>query len=260
MSMEPATLVLLILATFLIGIILGFIGAGGAGILLGLLAGVFDLPIDKAIGTALAAMCVVTISGAVSHFREGNVALRVGLVTGCAGILGGIIGATASQNVAENTLRLASGLALWALALLVWARTRIVSATAVDIESERGAISPQREIATSIGLGSTGGLAAGFLGVGMAPYLQLGFLSLHRLSLRQTVGTTMWALVFISASAATVLASHGDISGSHLIGSLIGLSAGTFLGAKLTRRLPVRILRIAIVAVPVVAGAMVIFL
>ncbi len=260
MSVEPATLALLVFTTFLIGIILGFIGAGGAGVLLGLLAGVFDLPIDQAIGTALAAMCVVTISGAASHFREGNVALRVGLVTGCAGVLGGVIGATASQNVADNTLRLASGLALWGLAVLVWLRTRIVKTSPAGIDAAGPPLSLNREIATSIGLGSTGGVAAGFLGVGMAPYLQLGFLTMHRLSLRQTVGTTMWALVFISASAATVLAGHGDVSGPHLIGSVLGLSGGTFLGAKLTRRMPVRVLRTAIVLVPILAGAMVLFL
>lgn len=260
MNIEPATLVLLVLATFAIGIVLGFIGAGGAGILLGLLAGVFDLPIDQAIGTALAAMCVVTISGAVSHYREGNVALRIGLVTGCAGVLGGVVGATVSQGVAENTLRLASGLALWGLAVLVWIRTRLVRTSVVDQVGTVDPVSLKREVCTSIGLGSTGGVAAGFLGVGMAPYLQLGFLSPHRLSLRQTVGTTMWSLVFISASAATVLAGHGDVSGAHLVGSVVGLSGGTFLGAKLTLRMPVRILRMAIIVVPVTAGAMVIFL
>ncbi|MGD9711595.1 MAG: sulfite exporter TauE/SafE family protein [Thermomicrobiales bacterium] len=260
MSIEPATLALLILTTFLIGIILGFIGAGGAGVLLGLLAGVFDLPIGTAIGTALAAMCVVTISGAISHYREGNVALRIGLVTGCAGIIGALIGATLSQDVSETTLRWASGLALWSLAFLVWLRTRLMSAPADIMQDAPSPLSFRQEVAASIGLGSTGGIAAGFLGVGMAPYLQLGLLSVHRLSLRKTVGTTMWALVFISASAATVLATHGDVSGPYLVGSVVGLSAGTFMGAKLTRRVPVRVLRVAIVAVPVIAGSMVIFL
>jgi uncharacterized membrane protein YfcA len=260
MGIAPGTLLLLILSTFLIGVVLGFIGAGGAGILLGLLSGVFGLPIAAAIGTAIAAMCVVTISGAISHVREGNVALQVGLVAGCSGIAGAAAGATLSQDVGDRTLQLAAGLALWSLAALVWIRTRVVRLP----NAPSGADAPPRSglsgLAISAGLGSTGGMAAGFLGVGMAPYLQLGFLTLHRLSLRQTVGTTMWALVFISGSAAVVLARHGDVSGSHLVGSVLGLSAGSFLGAKLTRRVPLRVLRVAVVAVPVVAGAMVIFL
>lgn len=56
------------------GVLLGFIGAGGAGMLTGILSGVFGLEIDKAIGTALAAMCVVTVFGAISHYRENHVA------------------------------------------------------------------------------------------------------------------------------------------------------------------------------------------
>ena len=74
-----------------------------------------------------------------------------------------------------------------------------------------------------IALGGTGGVAAGFFGVGMAPYLQLGFLTSLRLSLVQTIGTTMLTLVFISGSAATVLARHGDVSGKHLIAAIVGL-------------------------------------
>jgi uncharacterized membrane protein YfcA len=260
MGIAPSTLAAIVLSTFVIGIILGFIGAGGAGVLLGLLSGIFDLPIDQAIGTALAAMCVVTVSGAISHYREGNVVWRVGLIVGASGVAGAALGATLSQNVSDTVLRLGAGLALWALALLVWIRTHMPARTAAPHTVETAPPSESRDVATSVVLGISGGVSAGFLGVGMAPYLQLGFLSLHRLTLRQTIGTTMWALVFISASAAAVLARHGDVSSGHLIGSVIGLSLGSYCGAKLTGRAPVRILRIAVVLVPIVAGAMVIFL
>ncbi|CAN5583242.1 sulfite exporter TauE/SafE family protein [soil metagenome] len=258
MGVDFNTLVLLISSTFFIGALLGFIGAGGAGVLLGLLSGVFSLPIGQAIGTALAAMCVVTIAGAISHFREGNVDLRIGLVVGLSGVGGAVIGATASQEVDDGVLKIGAGLALWTLAILVWVRTRAVRKPQ-SVGLPRSSVAYRGALA-SMGLGVTGGISAGFFGVGMAPYLQLGFLTLHRLSLRKTIGTTMWALVFISASAALVLARHGDVSGPHLIGSVIGLSAGSFAGAKLTRRAPASVLRTAIIIVPVIAGGMVIFL
>lgn len=260
MGIAPSTLLAIVLSTFLIGVILGFIGAGGAGVLLGLLSGVFDLPIGQAIGTALAAMCVVTVSGAVSHFREGNVALRIGLIVGISGVAGAAAGATLSQDVSDDTLQLGAGLALWALALLVWGRTRFAVKASVTKTVEQDRAYEARDAGASVALGLSGGLAAGFFGVGMAPYLQLGFLSLHRLTLRQTIGTTMWALVFISASASLVLARHGDVSSSHLVGSVIGLSLGSYCGAKLTAGAPLNILRVAVVVVPIVAGAMVIFL
>ncbi len=244
---------------FLVGILLGFIGAGGGGVLIGILSGVFGLEIDKAIGTALAAMCVVTIFGAVSHYREGHVAPRIGLIVGVTGIVGAALGAELGQMAPDRVLELGAGLTLWFLAFLVWLRTGMV-ARSTATETYREPLTRNEEALRGIVLGGTGGVAAGFLGVGMAPYLQLGFLTSLRLSLVQTIGTTMLTLVFISGSAATVLARHGDVSARHLVAAIIGLSAGSYIGAKFTSRAPYRVLRTTVVLVPIVAGALVLFL
>lgn len=250
---------ILIVVLFGVGILLGFIGAGGGGVLVGLLSGVFGLEIDKAIGTALAAMCVVTVFGAFSHFREGHVAIRIGLIVGITGIAGAAAGAELGQQVPNRMLELGAGLTLWSLAVLVWFRTRMI-ARVNQADAVHEPLGRHAEIVRGVTLGGTGGIAAGFFGVGMAPYLQLGFLSALRLSLVQTIGTTMLTLVFISASAATVLARHGDVSGKHLIAAVVGLSGGSYLGAKFTARAPYRLLRGTVVVVPIVAGAMVLFL
>jgi uncharacterized membrane protein YfcA len=248
--------------TLLIGLLVGFIGAGGAGIAVAILTTIFELPVHTAIGTAVAAMLFVTISGAISHIREGNVALRLGLVVGLAGAVGAMIGAAMSQSVPDHTLGFAAGLALWGLALLVWLRTRLTSAVplARDQDWTGEPVRSPREWAAGVGLGATGGAAAAFLGVGMAPFLQLGFLAVHRLSLRQTVGTTMMALVFISAAGGLAMARHGDVSPPHLIGLTIGLGTGAYVGAHFTRRAPRPLLRAAVVVIPFVAGAMLLFL
>lgn len=257
-DVEPGTLVALVVVTLIAGIVLGFIGAGGAGLLLGILAGPFGLAIDEAIGTALAAMCFVTVFGAVSHHREGNVSTRIGMIVGVSGMAGAAAGAVLSQDVPADVLRIGAGLALWSLAVLMFIRTRVMT----ELGSEVISGSPRkatRGTGVAVGLGSTGGIAAGFFGVGMAPYLQLGFLTLFGLTLRQTVGTTMWALTFISAAGALVLAGFGDLSVPHLVAAVIGLSAGSFTGAKLTARVPLRVLRGAVVVVPITAGTLVLF-
>ena len=61
-------------------------------------------------------------------------------------------------------------------------------------------LNPPTEWLAGIGLGATAWAVAAFFGVGMAPLLQLGLLTVHHLPLRQTVGTTMLVLVFPSAS------------------------------------------------------------
>lgn len=239
--------------------ILGFIGAGGAGILLAVLTTFFHVPIHQAVGTAIGAMCFITISGAISHFREGNVVWRFGLVVGGAGVLAAAIGARLSEGLPEDWLRIGAALSLWFLALLVWIRTRYADRW-VPRTGDAADIRPtSREVAIATGLGVTGGISAGFFGVGMAPFLQLGYLTALKLPLRMAIGTTMLTLVFISGSAATVLAQHGAISFPHLSGAVIGMSTGAWFGAKFTRNAPPILLRVAVVGVPVLAGSLLLF-
>ena len=104
-----------------------------------------------------------------------------------------------------------------------------------------------------------GGVTAAFFGIGMAPFLQLGFLIINRLPLRLTVGTTMLALIFISAAGGLAMAGHGDVSMPHLIGLTIGLSIGAYTGARFTGRAPRQLLRVAVIATPITSGAMLLF-
>lgn len=253
-----ALVAVLIATTLAVGVILGFIGAGGAGVLVALLTTAFGLNIHTAIGTALAAMCFLTISGAISHFREGNVAPRVAIIVGLSGMIGAAAGAQFSTGIDEDTLQIIAGLALWMLAFLVWLRSRLAPLDGTADPKLAGR--EPRDAAASMGIGITGGVASAFFGVGMTPYIQLGLLTALKLPLRITVGTTMLALVFISAGGATSLAESGNISVKHLIGSVIGLSIGSFFGARLTRRLSPGILRRTIAIVPLIAGAMLLFL
>jgi uncharacterized protein len=246
--------------TFLLGLTIGFIGAGGAGLVVALLTTAFGLPVHTSIGTALATMCLVTVAGGASHVREGNVAPRLGLVVGLAGAAGAVAGAHYSQLVPEDRLQVLAGLGLWGLAALVWVRSRLPAGRHGARDEWAGETPrPGRDWAAAVGLGVSGGAAAAFLGVGMAPFLQLGYLAVLNLPLRLAVGTTMVTLVFISATGSAALARAGDVSLPHFVGATIGLASGAFLGARFTRRAPVAVLRAAVVLVPFLAGAMLLF-
>jgi uncharacterized membrane protein YfcA len=263
-SLPPQSILIvaqLAAVTFLIGLVVGFIGAGGAGVAVAILTTGFGLPVHTAIGTAIAAMLFVTVAGTVSHFREGNVDDRLGLVVGLAGAAGAVLGAGSSQIVSDRVLGIAAGLALWGLALLVWLRLRMTArlTAAAEPDWRPRQRRPPREWATGVGIGAAGGAAAAFFGVGMAPFLQLGFLAIHGLPLRQTVGTTMLTLVFISAAGGIAMSRHGDVSPPHLIGLTIGLGSGAYLGARYTRRAPRQLLRGMVVAIPFIAGTLLLF-
>ncbi len=238
---------------FAVGVLIGFIGAGGAGVMVSILTLVFDLPIHAAVGTALAAMLFTTVSGTLCHYREGNVVIRPGIILGVGGVFGAGVGANLSQDVPEDTLQIAAGCALLFLAFLVWLRmklgTRIVATAEGDPYDFTGT-----QTAIGAGVGTIGGMASAFFGVGMAPFVQLALMTVMRLPLIQSVGTTMLALCFISASGSLELARHGDVSLVHMVGVTIGMTAGSYVGAKFTRRAPVSLLRFAIVATPFLGG------
>ena len=50
----------------------------GAGFIIAILTLVFHIPIHVALATSLTAMAFTTLSGVISHYREGNVVLTIG--------------------------------------------------------------------------------------------------------------------------------------------------------------------------------------
>lgn len=242
---------------FGVGMLIGFIGAGGAGVMVTILTLVFDLPIHTAVGTALAAMLFTTISGSISHYREGNVVIGPGVVIGVGGMTGAVLGANLSQAIPEHILQPAAGAALWFLAFLVWLRMRLRNYIKAHPEGEVYRLSAP-QLASGAGAGVLGGIASSFFGVGMAPFVQLALMTVMRLPLIQALGTTMLSLAFISLTGSMALASHGDVSLIHTLGVTVGMTAGSYVGAKFTRRAPLRLLRFAVVATPFLAGTMLI--
>lgn len=244
---------------FAVGVVIGFIGAGGAGVMVSILTLVFDLPIHTAVGTALGAMVFTTVSGSYSHFREGNVVVKPGIILGIGGMIGAVIGADLSQQISEHVLELAAGFALWFLSFLVWLRMALGTRIGSPVETNHYEINRQQTVIGGA-TGMAGGMASAFFGVGMAPFIQLALMTVMRLPLIQAVGTTMLALCFISTSGSLALLRHGDLSWTHMIGVTIGMTAGSYVGAKFTRRAPLNLLKFAVVATPFLGGAALIFL
>ena len=83
-------------ATLVLGWLLGCVGAGGAGLTITLLTVGFTvgfgLPIHTAIAVSLSCMTFTVASGAFSHYREGEVLVRLGAAVGAAGIFGALAG------------------------------------------------------------------------------------------------------------------------------------------------------------------------
>lgn len=67
----------IILSMLSLGIILGFVGAGGAGVIIAVLTVFFYVPIHYAIGTSLIGLVSTSLFGSLSHYREKILILKL---------------------------------------------------------------------------------------------------------------------------------------------------------------------------------------
>lgn len=236
-----------------LGLLVGFLGLGGAGFIVGVLVVVFQVPIHLAFGTALGAVFAASITGGWSHVREGNVDLTTALQVGITGAIGAYLGGTLALATDARQLKTLGGLVLMAATVVFYLRTRLAA------EVEPAPLGPRtwsEGLPRSMAVGAPCGFVSGYLSIGMAPWIQVGLLLAHRMELRRSIGTAMVALSCVTASGAARFAQGGQLDLGLLVSVVLGLSCGTYLGAKLTRRAPLPLIRVGLVAAPILAGGL----
>ncbi|MFC4776731.1 sulfite exporter TauE/SafE family protein [Paenibacillus sp. GCM10023252] len=246
---------MIFLTMLIMGVVLGFAGTGGSGFIIGLLVALFLIPIHTALGTSIAAMVFTTLSGSISHLKEGNASLRTGLIVGLFGAGGAYGGTFISRGIEEQYLIwLTSGMLLLS-GFLIWIRTRMK----VSEEDAAAGREDIRKLGFWLSAGGTGvvtGLLSGVFGIGSTPFIQLGLLIFFGFSLRRAVGTTMIVIVPIALFGAIGFTQAGYLDGSLLLQVVAGTIIGSYIGAKFTKRAPRLLLRTAMIMTPV-AGAVV---
>lgn len=245
---------MIFIAMICLGCLLGMAGAGGAGLTITLLSVGFGVPIHTALSVALAAMAFSMLSGTISHFREHNVLLRLGITTGLAGIAGAFIGARFSTLLPEATLtKVTATLMLFSSVLLYFIlfRKELLDSFVAKHASKAEGLSFYAH-AIAIGLG-TGFLSAAF-GIGATAFIQISLMLFFGISLYHAIGTTMLIILPISVSGGLGYLISGHLDLYIFAQTLCGLSVGTFFGAKLTRLIPPQLLRCVLMCMPGAGG------
>ncbi|WP_182187622.1 sulfite exporter TauE/SafE family protein [Pectinatus frisingensis] len=244
---------MLFIAMLLLGMTIGFVGAGGAGVTITLLTVGFGVQIHAALGIALSTMMFTTFSGAVSHLREGNVNLKTGCTVGIGGAIGAFIGANISNYMPSADLKTATAVMMLLSALLLY--LRLFHAQYINIFHLRTTfLTGWHFWLLAIITGIFNGVLSGAFGIGAAAFIQLSLLLIFGLSLYQSVGTTMLVIIPISAFGGLgyLIAGHLDLY--LFIQTLLGLMIGSFIGAKFTRLVPPSLLKVFMVLMPVLGG------
>ncbi|MCL5065494.1 MAG: sulfite exporter TauE/SafE family protein [Firmicutes bacterium] len=246
-------MIAIILTMFALGIVLGFVGAGGSGFIIALLTVLFGFSIHTASGTALAAMVFSTLSGALSHFRARRVAILPGLTMGAFGALGSFYTSRVAVHIRGSDLKVMIASILFLSAVVMFIRLIFLQRN----QSGSHLTLPTRTRSFWIKCGWIGlgaGAISGMFGIGAAPFIQLGLIIGLGVPLALVPGTTMLVIMPTALAGAVGYYHAGDLDLRLLAEVVTGTVLGTFLGAGFTRRLPQGILKTAMILIPIIGG------
>ncbi len=245
--------VAIIITMFAMGILLGFVGAGGAGFIIGVLTLIFQVPIHIALATSLTAMTFTTLSGVVSHYREGNVSLRIGGIVGIFGAIGSYVGSKFGAVIPAQLLHWFTASMLFLSAICMCIRLLYFHNQSKSNNEKGLSITI---LVKSMLLGLVTGSLAGAFGIGSAPFIQLGLMVLLGLTIQQSVGTTMLIILPIAIGGGIGYSSAGYLNYVLLVQVLMGTMLGAYLGAKFTNFAPRIVLKLSMVMTPIAAGCL----
>lgn len=250
---------MIFLAMLILGTIVGFVGAGGAGVTIALLVVGFHVPMHAALAVALASMIFTTLSGAYSHFREGEVVVKTGAVLGVGGMLGSFAGANVSLMLDAELVRYMTSYIMLLSAVLLYLKVYQSDWLNSLFHFPDHLLEGKKLYIYGMLAGTINGFISGAFGIGAAAFIQLTLLIIFGVPLIQAIGTCMMVILPISVAGGLGYLLQGQLDLSIFLQTLAGQFIGAYLGAKLTHLAPRPVLKFSIVAMSTAGGVILLF-
>ena len=221
------------LVGFLIGLLLISLGGGGGGLYVGILTAFFDVPPAVAAATSLATIIPTTAIGSFSHWKAGNVNLRLGSIMMSGAVFGAAAGSFASDFVPASFYTKITGTLLLVLGIQM-----LLAYCSRDGKKKQKmcVVTDRAGRFKALFYGFLGGFMSGMVGVSGTTPIIAGLTVLGCGGL-ETVGTSVFVLVGISTTGFLMHLGLGNVDWV-LVGSLIlGTTLGAFLGPVALRHL-----------------------
>jgi uncharacterized protein len=260
------------LAGFGVGIVVGLTGMGGGALMTPVLVLFFGIPPLAAVSSDLVVSAVMKPVGATVHLRRGTVNrglvgwLCLGSVP--AAFMGVLLArALGSGEQVQHVIKVALGIALLLaaaglvvksyLALVERARRRAQRAAGRDAPSPVG--NQVKEITIrplpTVLIGVVGGVIVGMTSVGSGSLIIIALMVAYPLlKANDLVGTDLAQAVPLVISAAIAHVLFGDFRLDLTVALLVGSIPGVFIGAQLSSRLPGGLIRRALTLVLLASG------
>ena len=257
-------------AVLLMAILAGLLGAltglGGGVVIVPVLALLFHIDIRYAIGASLISVIATSSGAAVSFVREGFSNVRIGMFLEVATTVGALVGAYLTARISTRAIGIVFGITLlysaWsALRHHEEAAPHSTNALAEKLKlsgdfpigNGRQAYVAQR-VPAGFGVMFVAGVLSGLLGIGSGAVKVLAMDQVMRLPFKVSTTTSNFMIGVTAAASAGVYLSRGYIAPGLAAPVMLGVLAGSVLGARLLVRMRVPVLRIVFAVVIVALG------
>jgi uncharacterized membrane protein YfcA len=242
-----------ILPGLLIGAILGLLGGGGSVLTVPIFVYMLGFAPKEAIAMSLAVVAATSAFGAATHWRAGNVNVRMAVVFGAVALLGTFVGVRLARFVTGRTQ-----LVVFGAVMLMAAAFMFRGQPPCDETTVRSREQPVGSALKMMLAGLVVGSLTGMVGVG-GGFLIVPALVLMRMSLREAVGTSL--LIITGTCVVGFLGYLGNVSLDWSAVAVVaaGTLPGIALGSHLHRFVPQSMLRRGFAALLVVMGTFIFF-
>lgn len=249
-----------------VGVLSGLLGIGGGTILVPVFRLGYALSPLMSTATSLATIIPTSVSGAISHIRRKTCVPALGVAAG--------LGGAATSPVGVWLATVSPGWAVMAAAAAVIAySSATMFSKALKAPKGRASSAPagaddaagantggaaaaagagampeaprmtKRQLALGVGVGALAGVASGYVGLGGGFIMVPLMVSLFRIPMKLTSGTSLIAVTLLAVPAAVTQTLLGNVAWAVAIAVAVGSVPGALLGARLITRVPERALR-----------------
>jgi uncharacterized protein len=240
------------------GLLGALTGLGGGVVLVPLLTLGFHVDIRYAIGASLISVIATSSGAAAAYVREGFSSVRIGMFLEIATTIGAVFGAYLATRVPTHALAIVFGVVLLYSAWLSWQQTRKPAAP----QSTRNPWSDRLRMSGSYPDGKGGqcdytvdripagfatmfgaGTLSGLLGIGSGAVKVLAMDRVMRIPFKVSTTTSNFMIGVTAAASAGIYLQRGYIDPGLAFPVMLGVLAGSLLGARFLARARVSLLR-----------------
>ena len=257
--------------TGLSSLVAGFLGSltglGGGVVIVPLLTLVFGVDIRYAIGASLVSVIATSSGAAAAYVKEGYSNIRIGMFLEIATTIGALAGATLAAKLSTAVIAVVFGLVLiYSSYLSSRPRTETVRKDPSDrlatlLRMDGTYPTPQgpqtyhvHGIPLGFGLMFIAGTLSGLLGIGSGAVKVLAMDQAMRLPFKVSTTTSNFMIGVTAAASAGVYLNRGYIDPGLAMPVMLGVLAGSLLGARVLMHAQTRMLRIVFSLVIVLLG------